>query len=321
MSTQDTARPELISVAKVWDDTRHAAFTDLTRFQDRWFLCFREATQHFDEDMGKIHLLTSSDGKRWTTACVLEEEGVDLRDPKLSITPDGKLMLLLGGSFYDEGGRYTRRPRVTFSDDGRTFEDLQEVLEPADWLWRLTWHAGQGYGMSYSFSDPDDPEASTFLRLFKTPDGVTYDLVTELHLEGAPNEATLRFAEDKMVCLVRRERASGDALIGTSEPPYTEWEWHETKEHMGGPNFLILDSGAMWAAGRILRQGPDEKVMELTAVAKMTEEHVQPLLPLPSGGDTSYPGMHFHEGHLFISYYSSHEGDHASIYFAKLLLP
>ena len=40
-------------------------------------------------------------------------------------------------------------------------------------------------------------------------------------------------------------------------------------------------------------------------------------LALPSGGDTSYPGLVFHEDLLWVSYYSSHEGK-TSIYLAKV---
>ena len=38
------------------------------------------------------------------------------------------------------------------------------------------------------------------------------------------------------------------------------------------------------------------------------------------GGDCSYPGLVFHEGLLYMSYYSSHEGK-TSIYLAKIKLP
>ena len=43
----------------------------------------------------------------------------------------------------------------------------------------------------------------------------------------------------------------------------------------------------------------------------------EPALTLPSGGDTSYAGMVWHEGLLWVSYYSSHEGKSA-IYLAKV---
>jgi len=34
---------ELVEVRKIWDQAPHNAFTDLRRFQDRWFCVFREA--------------------------------------------------------------------------------------------------------------------------------------------------------------------------------------------------------------------------------------------------------------------------------------
>ena len=45
------------------------------------------------------------------------------------------------------------------------------------------------------------------------------------------------------------------------------------------------------------------------------------LIKLPSGGDTSYPGMVWHNNMLYISYYSSHEAK-TNIYLAKVkILP
>jgi len=50
---------------------------------------------------------------------VFAEQGIDLRDPKLSITPENQLMLLLGGSVYSEEGNYiSKQPKIAFSLDG-----------------------------------------------------------------------------------------------------------------------------------------------------------------------------------------------------------
>ena len=46
---------------------------------------------------------------------------------------------------------------------------------------------------------------------------------------------------------------------------------------------------------------------------------MQSLLQLPSGGDCSYPGMVWHDGLLWLSYYSSHEG-RTGVYLAKVRL-
>ncbi|MFO7594662.1 MAG: hypothetical protein R6X15_11545, partial [Pseudomonadota bacterium] len=42
-----------------------------------------------------------------------------LRDPKLSITPQGELMVLAGGSVYEGEVLRTRQPRVAASTDGQ----------------------------------------------------------------------------------------------------------------------------------------------------------------------------------------------------------
>ena len=43
----------------------------------------------------------------------------------------------------------------------------------------------------------------------------------------------------------------------------------------------------------------------------------KPVAKLPSGGDSSYAGLVFYDGLLWVSYYSSHEGS-TSIYLAKI---
>jgi hypothetical protein len=50
----------------------------------------------------------------------IAEEATDLRDPKLSVTPDDRPMIVAGGSVY--GGTTTlqaQQPRVTLAMDGR----------------------------------------------------------------------------------------------------------------------------------------------------------------------------------------------------------
>ncbi|WP_253289741.1 hypothetical protein [Verrucosispora sioxanthis] len=40
-------------------------------------------------------------------------------------------------------------------------------------------------------------------------------------------------------------------------------------------------------------------------------------MTLPSGGDSSYPGLVWHDDRLHVSYYSSHEG-HSCVYLAEV---
>ena len=307
---QTAPSPTIVSVTRIWDGGAHNAFTDLIRWRDRWYCTFREGDAHVGGD-GRIRVLVSADGEQWTSAALVGETGIDLRDPKLSITPDDRLMIVAGGSVY-EGKRYLgRQPRVMFSPDGTTWSAPQRVLEEGDWLWRVTWHDGRAYGASYKTLPGASSESA--LTLVSSADGRTFDRVVSLSVPGMPNETTLRFMPDgEMVALVRREAGDRSAWVGRSRAPYTNWTWRETTHQVGGPNFIRLPDGELWASGRSYPGGPT------TVVARMTlDGGYEPALTLPSGGDTSYAGMVWHANLLWVSYYSSHEGKTA-IYLARV---
>jgi hypothetical protein len=310
--------PILVSVNKIWDHAQHNAFTDLVRFQNHWFVCFRESNEHELGENGKIRVLASSDGVIWTSVHLLEVHGMDLRDPKLSVTPEKKLMLLTGGVVTKNQRYLCKQTYVSFSDDGAVWGSLLPILEPHDWLWRITWHLGKAFGCAYSFANREEEWS---LALYESTNGIHFEKIVDLNIRGFPSETTLQFTMDgEMVALVRRE-AKQDRMscIGRSWPPFREWQWSVAKHHLGGPNFIILPSNKMWASGRIISTTPYGMV-EKTVLARMTMEDITPTLVLPSGGDTSYPGMVYHKGYLWMSYYSSHEGK-SCIYFAKLQLP
>ena len=301
------ADPEIVSVEKVWDKGGHNAFTDLVRFDDRWFLTFREADGHVRGD-GTIRVIVSKDGEAWESAALLTEDGVDLRDPKLSITPDNRLMLLMGGSIYRDGEYKGRRPRVSFSSDGKSWTKPEPVLAEGDWLWRLTWHDRTGYGASY-YRQGDKLGCT----LYKTADGLRYEKVVDWDVDGC-TETTLRFELDgTMFATVRGEGDPKMGFIGRSRPPYADWSWKAVGQRFGGQEFTILPNGQMWAGSRHYGE------KQTTVVGRMTADSYEPLLTLPSGGDTSYPGMVYHDGLLWMSYYSSHEGK-TNIYLAKIRL-
>ena len=299
--------PGLLRVAKIWDRAPHNAFTDLIRFRDHWYCTFREGERHVYGQDGQIRIIASADGSQWHSMALLAEHGVDLRDPKLSITPQGELMVLAGGSVYEGEVLRTRQPRVAASTDGQEWGPLQPILSEGEWLWRVTWRRGRAYGVSR--------DLGRTLSLFASDDGLDYERLCVLDVPGEPNETTLRFtAGGEAIALVRREGGSKNAWIGSSTSPYVHWRWHEAGYRVGGPDFIILPNGDMWAAGRSYVGEP------ATVLSRFGPETYDPVLTLPSGGDTSYPGLVWHGGTLWMSYYSSHEGK-TSIYLAEIALP
>lgn len=294
--------------------------TDLLFYQGRWFCTFREGSHHRGGSNGIIRVITSSNTVVWEHAALIEEEHLDLRDPKLSITPDGRLMLLIGTVLTDAGYQYQAfQSKVLFSQDGFSWSPPQNATPIHHWLWRVTWFQGAAYGVSYRFSNIFNPQEEWTTHLWKSMDGIHYELITDFFIPGRPSEATVRFHPDgQMTILMRRDKLFARAWIGHSWEPYNDWIWHETPLYLGGPNFLILPDGKMWAGGRIFMISP-YAFKEKTVLASMTENRLHTELILPSGGDSSYPGMVYHQNYLWMSYYSSHE-EGTKIYLAKIRL-
>lgn len=309
-------KPNLRSVNRIWDLAEHNALTDLIYFEGLFYCAFRESDSHVFGKNGAIRIISSPDAKKWHTFSLIEKEKVDLRDPKLSITPNNQLMLLVEEVVYNEEKALSRFSSVSFLNETGQWTDLQHICRPFDWLWRVTWHQGKAWGVSYR---PGKDRWRVWL--FGSEDGLNWQEVVEWEIPDGPNETTLRFLDDgTMVALVRRNfKTNGHAWIGTSQHPYTDWKWTETRHHIGGPDFIILPNQEMWAAGRIVERNP-YGWFQKTALFRMELDKIQPALLLPSGGiDCSYPGIVYHDQQLWISYYSTHE-EKTAIYLARVEL-
>ncbi|MBR2007008.1 MAG: exo-alpha-sialidase [Alistipes sp.] len=313
------------TVDKIWGNGQHCAFTSIAEFQGKYYVTFREAQGHvFDSDgeaRGKIRILVSEDGNKWETLPLIAKEGYDLRDPKLSVTPDGRLMVTLGGSVYRNQKLITCEPHVMFSEDGKTFTEPQPIVfkskveGESEWLWRVTWMGDTGYGVSYG--GPDGQEAT--IKLLKTTDGINYSLVQSFpDIKGFPNEATVRFLPDgRMAILLRRDGDDRQAMWGLSNAPFTEWTWKKTGFYLGGPDCIVLDDNRIVAAGRTFLAPHAAKTTIF--VGDNNGRFIDAVI-LPSGGDTSYPGFITVGNELWVSYYSMHGTPNASIYLAKFPL-
>ena len=177
------------------------------------------------------------------------------------------------------------------------------------WLWRVTWHGRTAYGIGY------DTASEGFVRLYASTDGSRFEaLVQRLFDDGQPNETALVFRPDETaLCLLRRDGNAGSAKLGIARPPYTNWQWKDLGARIGGPHMIRLPDGRIIAAVRLYDGGARTSLAWLDPGAGSLTE----FLKLPSGGDTSYAGLVWHRGLLWVSYYSSHEGK-ACIYLAKV---
>lgn len=300
----------LIDVRKIWDKATHNAFTDLLRHNDRWYCVFREGRKHVSPD-GSLRVITSTDGKDWKSLSLVSHPIDDLRDAKLSVTPDGRFMLNGAGMQADKPIRYHSMSWFS-SDNGRTWDKGRRIGDPGFWLWRAHWHGDSVYSMGYR---TDRDRDKRIMRFYKSRDGKTFaPHIKEVNVPNGVGEDRILFLKDgSALCLLRHETGNKMALLGTSQPPFTEWKWRELNLRIGGPNMVQLPDGRILAATRLYEPRQRTSLSWIdTKDATMTEA-----LKLPSGGDTSYPGMVLHDSQLWVSYYSSHEGK-ASIYLARV---
>ncbi|MEQ9411798.1 MAG: sialidase family protein [Fuerstiella sp.] len=308
-AADDSSQVVLVDAKRIWDQAPHNAFTDLVRFKDRFFCVFREGQGHVSPD-GALRVLTSVDGEQWESAALITSADSDLRDAKITVTPDGRLMLAGAEAIETPSGRH-HQSLVWFSDDGKEWSPKHKVGDADNWLWRITWHNGRAYGFGYGCGT-----AARGLRLFESSDGKTFKtLIEDVDVEGTyPNETSIVFLpDDTAYCLLRQDGKPNAASLGTSRPPYKTWHWSNLGVRAGGPDMIQLPDGRFVAVVRLY----DAPVRTSVCWLDPEKGTLTEALKLPSGGDTSYAGLVWHEDLLWVSYYSSHEGK-TSIYLARV---
>jgi len=173
-SSVPSSDAEIVEIRRIWDRADHNAFTDLIRHRERWICVFREGTTHVSPD-GIVRVLSSGDGALWSSLSRISLNGADLRDPKICLAPDGRLMLTSAAA-YPAPSEVRHQTMVWFSVDGTSWAGPEKIGEPNVWLWRVTWHKGTAYGVGY------DTPRGNLVRLYSSRDGRRFTtLVDPLH--------------------------------------------------------------------------------------------------------------------------------------------
>ncbi|MEO1981338.1 MAG: sialidase family protein, partial [Fuerstiella sp.] len=276
--------PQLLEVRRIWDKAPHNAFTDLLRHDGRWYCVFREGSKHVSPD-GSLRVITSDDGNDWESLALISHPVDDLRDAKLSVTPDGRFMLNGAGMQADKPVRYHSMSWFS-ADQGRTWDAGRRIGDPGYWLWRGQWHDSVVYSMGYeTYRD----RSKRTLRLYRSTDGSSFDpWVDKVNVPNGVGEDRILFLKDgSALCLLRHETGTKNGLLGTSKPPFKQWTWQELNLRIGGPNMIQLPDGRILAATRLYAPRTRTSLSWIDpAAGTMTE-----CLELPSGRDTSYAGM------------------------------
>ncbi len=310
----------------VYADGGHNAFTDLAYWKEAYYVCFRSGEHHLSMD-GIIRVMRSEDMRSWEPCGTIRTHGDD-RDPHFAVTED-RLYVYFGvwdlqfGDGPKLPDRGSVRSHVAFTSDGESWSDVSGVFEPGWWLWRVRHHDGTFYSLAYTAKRPRPNMRETLL--IRSDDGLNWERVSRVTNERMCGEADLRFNDDGSMWIISRTGdEAGDAARFDSDPSLMKW----TRRDMG--TLIHAPAIANWGerffvAGRGRTDGAYD-----TQFWEIDDASVKPLLTLPSGGDTSYPGLIPDPNAdpdgppaFFITWYSEHEANarrEANIYAARITI-
>lgn len=142
------------------DTRRRLELTDLIRFRGWWICGFVEGDYHRPHPGGRARIIRSRDLATWETAALLSWDGAGLREPSLSITAEGWLMVTTSIYFVSEHPRSVPDPS---DPDGPYIPP--EAIESDKWQW-------------YTLDSPKPPLST------RESDGVARQSVTWLSPDG-----------------------------------------------------------------------------------------------------------------------------------------
>ena len=309
------------NIKRISRSAEHAAFTDLCENPfdgtSSSLLCvYREADTHVSPN-GKI-VLCEIDKKSMTSNTLKELQipGSDLRDPKFSFDGECLFITAYAKTLLDNGS--ISRHMVSYSStNGKTWSAPNHFGDDAWWIWNCDRYKSYFYGFAYN-------RAAESISLYRG------NLDNSMHCyrenvfgleksgKGYPNESALLFdGQGNANVFLRRDADTFSAQFGFSQPPYSEWEWHDLGVYIGGPAAAKLENGNFLVAGRHVDWDSESFSTRLWHFDTKTKT-LSELLTLPSSGDTSYPGLVINDDILYASYYSSHIDGQSRVYLAKL---
>ncbi|GMW01420.1 MAG: hypothetical protein AMXMBFR84_25570 [Candidatus Hydrogenedentota bacterium] len=295
---------------RVTHHERHNAFTDLVYWKGQYYLGFRHGESHASGD-GEIRILRSDDLKAWSPCGRIKTLGDD-RDAHFAPTED-TLYLYFGtwDLLHTDGPELVERKSVksfvTSTTDGEKWSKPVGIYKAGWWVWRVRYHDGKFYGLAYTAVRPKPEVRETLLLV--SDNGAAFSLVSSITKDRLPTESDMLFEADGSISVVTRmEDTVNEAFLFRSNPERTSWTGSTLGQVIHSP-VVVRWSDRVFVSGRGKSNGGFN-----TSLWEIKDGKANLLLTLPSGGDTSYPGLipdPSAEGgstpRFFVSWYSQHE--------------
>jgi hypothetical protein len=323
---------KVASVRLAFNNGEHNAFTDLCRYQGRYYLTLRSCPDgHGVHPTSSIIVLASDDTKTWQQVHRFRVEKRDTRDPHFLIFND-RLFIYTGAWYCGDSSpeQYEMNDHLGYAawtSDGRTWHS-PIMLEGTygHYVWRAATFGGKAYlcgRRKHEFAASTTREERDRLiesALLESDDGLIWRKAG-MFQERYGDETAFLFEPDGSLLAVARSGGGRNAQVCRSQPPYQQWQRVDLDRYIGGP---LL---AKWGERYLVGGRKSVTGTPVTSLYWLANDRLHEFAQLPSGGDNSYPGfIELSPTRALISYYSSHERDASgktitAIYLAELEQP
>jgi hypothetical protein len=319
------------SVRRVFHNGEHNAFTDLCRFRGQLYLTFRSCPDgHMVHPTASIIVLRSADGTEWEQVHRFRVAERDTRDPHFLVFQEK--LFVYTGTWYSGKTTLLRQEYdlnkhlgyAAWTADGTTWHS-PIMLEGTfgHYIWRAAAFGDKAYlcgrrKPGFEMSGRGEPATVESLML-ESDDGLIWRK-RAVFQERAGDETAFLFEPDGSLVGIGRHGEGKEAQLLRSRPPYTTFERKSLDRPIGGP--LLTKWGDRYVVGG--RKTTSDRGPK-TSLCWLVEDRLVEFAELPSGGDTSYPGLvELSPTRALVSYYSSHERDASgqpitAIYLADLV--
>lgn len=229
----------------IYDNNKHAAFTSMVEDNGTTLVAFREGEAHDPTatNNGVITILKESNGK-WQPQQTFSKKGFDLRDPGF---------LKLNNSLF----LYTNAFFSELNNDGWT--ELKPINHNAPYapllpsIWKKRVYKDVAYGIGFKRNE--------WPILFKSEDGVNWEVVCQYKLGGNASEADMVFIGNTMYICIRVDTPDGsNSFWGKSVYPFTECEWSVMDISIASPEMIVHSNKTILLACREYHYNQETKI-------------------------------------------------------------
>lgn len=286
---------------------------DAVAYNNRYYVAFRTATNHFPSKKAGLYVMSSTDMQSWRMEHYIHT-GADLREPRFLVL-NNKLFL-----YYFEGAKqfYKFEPKnlwVSTLDTTANCWEEKTINNMEGYVpWRIRKRNGKAYLSAYYGVGLYSGKHEGDLRLFSTTDGYNFNPISEQAQVSVPGaeEGEFDFDPDGNLWACIRLEGEGALIAYAAKDSIDTWKTFRTKKKYDS-SLMFIRKGNVYLIARRNIGGDAEKFprwlpaslrrklnmvsyslhSKRTALYKLDKntksfEHV---IDLPGCGDTAFPAL------------------------------